>query len=387
MAGKLDLDRIKREVDLVAVATGWYGYVEVRRKSGARQLVLRHPDRGDQLVVQRSTRDGIPRYFNPQDDADRGTVIDLLLYRENGDWEQVQQQLLGFQRGLQWGHAPEPAPPRVAAFDLLPLRDRRFLHQRGLSDATLDHPWFQGRVGHWANHGHLNTAFPLYQGKTIVGLSLRNHDFKGYAPGSRKQAGCWFSDLQAVRAPIDALLLTESALDALAFHQLHPPRADEQRVYLSTGGRCAPGQYSLIQLLIDSLQPQQVWLGGDRDGSGQLQNLALALRLSHPQGTPAPVQGLAERLGEGRIRLTLQIAQTDPLVVQATRLLLSGFAEQGAALTEAENAWLLDLPQEAELLSQAVKLVLHLRRSADWMRLRLPQGKDWNEDLLQGDTR
>ncbi len=386
MPWEVDFERARQNLDLVAIATSYYGYEVSRSRSGVRQKVLVHSGTGERLIVQAAGSEGIFRYFNPHDDRDKGTIIDFILNREGGDWELLKHRLITF--GLQSfpperiaSSSPHASQPRV---DLEPLSDRSFLHKRGISDATLDHPWFKNRIGHYTLKGHRNWAFPLYQGKTIVGLELRNHEFKGYAAGSSKQSGGWFSSVSELKGAPQAMLITESALDALAYHELFPPSDEEQRLYLSTGGAYSHGQLQLVQMLLDSLRPEQVWLGADTDAAGQAQNLQFAVRMSHPLHSDQDFEAITERMGKDRLRISLKPGLQTPMEHQAFRLLLSGFVDEGAEVSNigAEKGyWLIDIPYEAPMISKATRLIILLRKSSNWLVVKTPATKDWNEDL------
>jgi hypothetical protein len=381
----IDFEAYKRSVDLVALAER-YGYQRVRGKSSVRQVVLDHPTTQDRVVITRAQTG--PWYFNPHDDQDKGTVIDFLLRREGGDWQRVQAVLQGQLPAL----APVVPPgPRRTLPDLpdfqgscQPLRDRSYLHARGLHDRTLDHPSFAGRI---FTHGR-HVAFPLYRGQTWVGLDLKGPGFKGYAPGSRKGEGCWYSDPGPLAAGEGTLLLTESALDALAYHQLYPA---SHRLSLSLGGTPSRGQQHLIQLLCDSLRPQRVLLACDADAAGQRLNLQLVLGLDGPSGPRVGFEGLLEAIGPRRSRLSVGLGPELALQQAALPLLLSGLA--GPMLTvlgpqdeAGQTTWSLSFDHDPALLSALTRLVISLRGLGEWLSLTVPSAKDWAEVLVCGDV-
>ena len=83
----------------------------------------------------------------------------------------------------------------------------------------------------------------------VTGFEVKNHGFTGFATGGRKTA--WQS---AARPDNRALVITESAIDALSHHQLHPdPRSGTR--YLSTAGHPSASQMELLDRVLTRLPP------------------------------------------------------------------------------------------------------------------------------------
>jgi len=72
-------------------------------------------------------------------------------------------------------------------------------------------------------------------GASLRGTAGKNNTFKGLAPGIRRSQG-WFYIVAGGHDPdpIQRVVLTESAVDALSYQTLHPP--DKKTLYLSTDG-------------------------------------------------------------------------------------------------------------------------------------------------------
>ncbi len=373
----MDFEAYKRSVDLVALAER-YGYRPLRRKSSARQVVMVHPDTHERVIITRDHENHW--YFNPHDDQDKGTAIDFLLQREAGDWQRV-QAIVGGQASLRrptstWQPTPRPPLPDFEA-TCQPLTYRSYLYQRGLSDATLDHPAFRGRIFNQGQH----VAFPLYGGQRIVGLDLKGPGFKGYAPGSRKAEGCWYSH-PAQMGQAGEMIITESSLDALSYHQLFPANT---RLYLSLGGTLSHGQGYLIQLLCDGLRPQRLILACDHDVAGQRFNLHLATLLGPAEGQPHWA-ALLESIGPDRSRLTLSLGPDFRLQRQALPLLLSGLEAPdltwlGPAEQDQGHHWSLTFAHRADLIHTLTRLVIRLRGLSQWLSVERPRAKDWNDQL------
>ena len=95
---------------------------------------------------------------------------------------------------------------------------------------------------------------------------------------------------------VNRLVVTESPIDAMSFHQLSPPKAGESRMYLSTGGQPSEKQVAYINQLVQRLQPAQVVLGNDNEKNGTRFNINLMGGIQHP--ATAPGNQLLARLVE-----------------------------------------------------------------------------------------
>jgi hypothetical protein len=128
-------------------------------------------------------------------------------------------------------------PPEVSKENWLPVR--KYLTQtRGLPGKLIDQLHQEGIL--YADERQ-NTVFirRSFAGE-VMGASLRgtagkNNSFKGLAPSTRRSQG-WFYTVSGGRGqdPIQRVVLTESAIDALSYQTLHPP--DKRTLYLSTDG-------------------------------------------------------------------------------------------------------------------------------------------------------
>lgn len=276
-----DFDKYKTEIDLVTFAGQMYGYQVNKKKSTRSEVVVQNAEQTQTLIISRNRSNGHFTYFNPQNEKDRGTIIDFSLYRNQGDWKKVRAELNSYAQGIPNSvPLPTPAPQIPAQFDILPLTDRSYLHGRGITDATLDHPFFANRifnqafVGETGQH-YLNTVFPLYRQEKIVGLEVKNIGYHGNAKGSERANACWMSNLPKWEPGFWVIISTESAIDALSYHQLFPPDALEHRIYVSMGGYITMGQRNLFQELVASYSPNRIILGNDNDAPGILHNINL----------------------------------------------------------------------------------------------------------------
>ena len=253
-----ELDSFKRDIHLVQFAIERYGYVRDRHESSVACHVLRHQETDDKLVVRRDA-DGHWTYFSVRDGRDNGTVIDFVQARGGRGLREVREEL---RRYLGRSHPPfdpprAPSPtaarePRAVdvgeAFAQAVRADNSpYLNARGLRPETLRDSRFAET---WRLGPRQNVLFVHRDDAGVVtGFEVKNHGFTGFATGGRKAA--W----QSTARPDDrALVVTESAIDALSHHQLHPdPRSGAR--YLSTAGNPSASQMELLDRVLTRLPP------------------------------------------------------------------------------------------------------------------------------------
>ena len=274
-----ELDRFKRDIPLLRYAVERYGYQRARRESGCSSHVLRHPSTGDKVIVRRSP-DGHWIYFSVRDDKDNGTIVDFVLARSNGlSFGRVRQELrrwLGTPRPERHDWTTRVSPPLVrdpravaeafAAAHIGPTC--AYLEARGLRPQTLSDPRFAGT---WRLGQRGNVLF-AHRDETgaLTGFEIKNRGFTSFSPGGVKTA--W----QSASQPDDrALVITESAIDALSYHQLRGEGARRNR-YLSTGGAPSGRQFALLDRIFANLPPASAVVAAvDQDAAGT--ELATAL--------------------------------------------------------------------------------------------------------------
>ncbi|GAA4493053.1 hypothetical protein GCM10023172_01090 [Hymenobacter ginsengisoli] len=298
-----ELDRFKRDIDLVDYAQR-QGY-EIRKES--RRGDWHHLVRDDEHVI--ITRKGDHQvYLNTGDDRDAGSIIDFAKTR-GGDGQglslgQVRQQLREYLDG-----APAPArlyatqyasPPDPVRLSSLPagdpeqvkqaeearktrlisevlgvkkeLTDRSYLHGRGITDATLDSPAFQGRIFTAQQNDHKNTAFPLYNEQGLASVEQKNAHYKSLLPLPKN--GIWVSHPTDGRdTPVERVVVSESAIDSLSHFQLRHGQDAKNTLYIATSGTPTEAQVALIQRVIDKQAPQEVVLANDLDAGGRQFNI------------------------------------------------------------------------------------------------------------------
>jgi hypothetical protein len=266
-----ELHRFKTDIDLVQYAIDRYGYQRDRRESSRACHVLRHAVTNDKIVVRKAP-DGHWTYFSVRDDRDHGTIIDFVSARDRHDsLRHVCEELrhwLGIARPrVDYGVPFAPAPsadlrPPAETFAAARGADNSpYLNTRGIRPETLRDPRFAGT---WGLDRRGNTLFVhTTAAGQVTGFEIKNRGFTGFATGGTKTA--WQS---AARPTDDALVITESAIDALSHFQLHPGARDRTR-YLSTGGAPSTRQLELLDRVFAQLpSASRVVAGVDSDDAG-----------------------------------------------------------------------------------------------------------------------
>jgi hypothetical protein len=406
------LDTYRRDINLVDFleAEGF----RVNVKKGLRHgkwVVLEEPGTGRKLIVARATS-GQYQYFNPEDERDRGTVVDYVAgklgldLRAKDGWRELFSHLDRHQ-----GHSsPVPAEAPSATilpaltgavlspsdFDLRPFTEPAYLMSRGITEKTLGSAEFYGKIfnrDHRDKRGflHTNTVFPLENKDGLLGIVIRNHR-ANYINGTKGE-GLWVSNAVGTAPPAE-LFVCESPIDALSYHQMHPPEAPGQRVYVATAGTLSVSQPGAIQALIDRLWPGRVVLANDNDPSGMRYNLQLlgAVRVGEASALAARVTRF---LASGCVLSFRQLHQPGESTVCTTQLAetLSARLNHGVRAgerraeitvnqpTTGAGILTVTMPRERVFLLRAERALLELRGLSGALEVRRPVEKDWNDEL------
>ena len=291
-----ELDRFKRDVHFVEYALERHGYQRIVRESSRGSHVLRHAGTDDKIVVAREA-DGHWVYFSVRDDRDHGTIVDFVQRRDRASLGQVRQEL------RHWLGTPRPDPGPARRPETPPIaRDRHavtqafagadfvvnslYLNARGLRPETLQDPRFART---WKQDARGNILFPHRDEDGLCGYEIKNRGFTGFATGGTKAA--WQSD----RRPTDTtLVVTESAIDALSYQQLH---GGQTARYLSTAGTLSMQQHETLERVVARLPPAAVVVAAvDADLGGaklaaQVDALCVRQQLAFARHSPEPALG------------------------------------------------------------------------------------------------
>ena len=214
-----------------------------------------------------------PKFMNWNQGVGGGGAIDLVMH--------VRQ--LGFGQALEWLErrfagltAPQPASMSTTQALALPApvaenwpRVEHYLVEERKLPAALFAPLHQSGIIY--ADVRANAVFLLVgTNATPVGAELRGTTafaWRGMAPGSRKDRG-FFS---VPSTPRQAIVLCESAIDAISCHALHPT----YRCLSTSGARPDP---AWLSVLVEQGQP--IYCGFDADPTGDL--MAQRMRDLHP---------------------------------------------------------------------------------------------------------
>lgn len=264
----IDVDRLKTEIDLLAVASE-YGYRLNKRKSTANSIHLKSD--ADSLVVKRDG-DGRWVYFNVHDGNDKGSIIDFIMYRKSGvdfyeavNW--IEEEYFGRVIdtpeefiGVSVSPVKKDRDGVVRLFlAMRPLEQSVYLNGRGISDSILKSNRFYRSV---YEDSFRNVVFPHFDELGVCGFEKRNRNFKGFPKGGTKSL--WLSN----RLKSDStMIIVESGIDALSHYALFKTQKTR---YLSIGGEPSPAAWVLIGKIINKYYQAggKIVSGVDNDDGG-----------------------------------------------------------------------------------------------------------------------
>ena len=222
------------------------------KESSANSIKLKHPD-GSLIIVKPGENDV---YFSPDGSLASGSVVEFtqqLHFCNLGQARKILRDYLGQnqqagkvgrQRKLKLPQhvtkalqsSPKTVAPVFVAQNYPNLRRHNYLEQRGINSQLFQDDRFKNQA---KLDDRDNATFPYRDSGRITGFELRNFDFRGFSKGGTKSL--W----QSNQKPDDSrLVIVESPIDALSFHQLH---GDDRTRYLATGGTISPRQQELIE--------------------------------------------------------------------------------------------------------------------------------------------
>jgi hypothetical protein len=421
---KVDFEQFKQQIDLVEYAKD-QGYIKDLQRSGGNSVSLYKADSGgkDRIVVYPRQGAGADIYFNPNDGADKGTVVQFQHRRGTGEWkdtiEKLQQYIGQVDTRVErtvgqtvTTATNQPAPTReqavVRSFDLKPLSDTNYLKSRGLSDETVRAPEFENTVFNRnyfdRNRGKqfVNTVFPIKNEQGTVAIIVRNENVK-IVDGSRGD-GVWISNSKVIEpgGRVDRMVIAESPIDAMSFHQMKPPVEGEKRLYLGTAGNLSSGAPDTVQKLIDRYQPRQIVMANDNDNAGIRNNINLVGRMRYPGIQESNnIQAHLNLPSPSQARLTVSVSHPDHATgkqrVQELTERFSTVLNKNSPKDEPDarisvKSWQdnctefeVSMPNTRQNLIRTQNELAAAKGLQEVVSLKLPHNKDFTEDLQKGE--
>ena len=416
---KVDFEEFKQRINLVEYAMD-QGYVKDRQRSGGNSVALYKDEASgrDKIVVYTNQRGGVDIYFNPNDGADKGTVVQFQHRRGTGEWKDTIETLQRYIGQVPQQQRPtpppadQPTPTReqavVRSFDLKPLTDDTYLRGRGLSPATVNAPEFENtafnRTYFDRSRGkqYTNTVFPIKNEQGTVAIIVRNDGLK-MVEGPRGD-GIWISNPKVIEpgGRADRLIIAENPIDAMSFHQLKPPIEGEKRLYLGTAGNLSSGAPDTVQKLIDRYQPKQIVLANDNDNGGFRNNINLVGRLRYPGVEESNnIQAQLAVPTPSQLRLTVSVSYPDQATgkqqVQQLTERFSTALNKNAPDDEPEarinvRGWQgnrtefeVSMPNTRQNLIRTQNELVAAKGLNEVIAIKLPVHKDFTEDLQRNE--
>ena len=275
-----ELERFKTQIDLVDYAQN-NGYQPDKKKSSVNCIVLKD-NRGDKILIGLDKTDRHYFYYSLTNNTDKGSIIDFVQKRKNLNLGEVRKELRPWiqqnsvltnskvnskaKNKVNYKNQIKLTPTDKNRTQILieieqqqTINNYSYLNQRGIKKSTLDNPRFQGTIYQDKNN---NVIFPHQDREGTCGYEIRNEKFKGFSTGGTK--GLWTSRSGSQDRK---LVICESPIDCLSYHQLFP---DEQTRYFATSGTLSEKQKNLLQSAFQKIHERggEIIIATDGDEAG-----------------------------------------------------------------------------------------------------------------------
>ena len=266
-----ELETFKIQINLVEYAQA-QGYEIDKKKTSVNCVVLKD-NHGDKILVGLDKGNNHYFYSSVNDDKDNGSIIDFIQNKRDLNLGKVRKELRPW---INQTYSPTYAPKKPTPKLTPTTQDRHkiltqferfqvivthpYLSRRGISQQTTNDPRFQGTI---YTDSRNNVIFPHYDREGVCGYDIRNQQFKSFSKGGTK--GLWSSQA----SPDDMkLVICESPLDCLSYHQLFP---NENTRYFATGGTLSEKQKNFIKRAFKNFQDRggEIIVATDKDKGGQ----------------------------------------------------------------------------------------------------------------------
>jgi hypothetical protein len=260
-----ELEQFKKNINFIHFASEQYGYsvLEDQTLDGGSCVVLRK-EKGDKIIVVESAKTGHWIYFHVGDDADRGTIIDFVKFREPTKnighirvmlrpWCNISlpDDLKRFKKLKSSGFMRKSV---IYKYNGMKEEFPVFLRSRGLSEDLIKSSIFSTKI---LSDDYGNAIFPHWDDHGICGYEIKNNDKSLFCKNGKRTY--WSSN----NVDSHDVFISESAIDCLSFAQLYP---NKEYFYISVGGAVSGvQQVTLKNHLKNKLS---IYIGVDNDESG-----------------------------------------------------------------------------------------------------------------------
>lgn len=267
-----ELDQFKTKINLVNYAQN-NGYQLDQNKSSINCIVLKD-NQGDKILVGLDKTDNHYFYYSLTTETDKGSIIDFIQKRKNLNLGEVRKELRPW---INNNYSPTYKSTNKSSIKLTPtskdkyqivaqfesfqtINNHPYLNQRGINQDTIKNPRFKGTI---YLDSRQNAIFSHRDREGVCGYELRNHNFKGFSNGGTK--GLWVSNSSSKD---EKLVICESPLDCLSYHQLFP---DDHTRYFATSGTLSQKQKDLLRTAFEKFDQKkgEIIIATDKDIGGE----------------------------------------------------------------------------------------------------------------------
>jgi hypothetical protein len=412
MSEVISLADFRTRISIMELAAA-NGYIPNKKHWCNKYPVFDNPNTGERIYIVNPANSSNQGYVNVNDDRDKGTLIDFVRKRLSTDFKKFNQpgkSEFSNVNAVLYNHLSQPEPERRSIFnsnyinnsdktgesdsifnlDLLNIKsftDTNFLKSRGIHSGTINHPNFAGTIFNIENKGFINTAFPYYDHiGTTVGIEIRNDNFKQHAENSKKSEGIWHSNPPD---KINHIFLSESAIDALSYHQLHHPK---NTLYISVGGNLSIKQVDAILSYTSGLKDgkdAKLLLGFDQDKEGAKYDLRFLLEYNKHQLVGATVSTTKSSLNLEIPLPSKELGDTAANIVKELEDFNKGYEKPiktevfdiPFSTSIQNNLFKIQIPNTYQAISFFNKQLITGLGIEDKIKLEKALSKDFNDDL------
>lgn len=266
-----ELEVFKCSVSLTEYAEAC-GYVLDKKESSRNSHVMRD-GAGDKIIIARG-RDGHDIYFSVRDERDNGSIIDFVQKRQGLNLGEVRRELRPWagikakptptsrKRKTEADRIERPEPIErdkaamiAASHRLAPYSGAYLESERKLSARTVEA--FAPAI----RQDERNNVCFLHRDSTgqLTGWEKKNRGFTGFASGGEKSFFWHMPEGERLQR----LVITESAIDAMSYHERHGQAGD---CYISFGGSMNDTQRAELERIARKVP--SVTIATDNDAQG-----------------------------------------------------------------------------------------------------------------------